>query len=99
MALRSLEENLQREGLTDIEKADAVKQAVEIARAERNAQGKPERGVIQEVADRLGLAYSWVSLLCEISVSIDTKERALIQKKYLSAKTALLAKKWGGDVM
>src|SRR4029434_303669 len=30
MALRSLEENLQREGLTDLEKADAVKRAVEI---------------------------------------------------------------------
>src|SRR5215831_2304979 len=63
MSLRALAENLQREGLTDLEKSDAVKRTVEIERARRKANGEPERGAIQVVADRLGLAAEWVGTL------------------------------------
>lgn len=47
MALRALDENLQREGLSDVEKAAAVKQVVELTRAERKAAGKPSRGAME----------------------------------------------------
>lgn len=97
MALRSLEENLQREGLTDLEKADAVKRAVEIATAERESDGKPTRGVIAEVARRLGLDPSYVSALCEISGSILPKQRIAIQAGKITALTAIEAKRWGGS--
>lgn len=97
MALRSLEENLQREGLTDLEKADAVKRAVEIAAAERKAGGKPERGAIQEVADRLGIQQQWVSKLCQISTSMLVENRAAIDAKHITAQTALAAKQFGGN--
>jgi len=95
MSMRALEENLQREGLTDFEKADAVRHAVELERTRRKEAGEPERGAIEVVAKRLGLASQWVSSLCVISESIDSEERAVIDGA-ISAKTATLAKKWGG---
>src|SRR5215831_14378032 len=67
MSMRALEENLQREGLTDFEKADAVRHAVELERTRRKEAGEPERGAIEVVAKRLGLASQWVSSLCVIS--------------------------------
>jgi len=97
MSLRALAENLQREGLTDLEKSDAVKRTVEIERARRKANGEPERGAIQVVADRLGLAAEWVGTLCNISLSMDRKERDVIEAGHLTAKTAHAAKQWGGS--
>ncbi len=97
MALRALEENLQREGLTDLEKADGVKQSVEIARVELRAEGKNESHAIKQVAHRLGLSVPWVSTLCEISSGMPEKNRVSIQAGYITAQTALTAKKWGGD--
>jgi ParB/RepB/Spo0J family partition protein len=95
MAMRALEENLQREGLTDFEKADAVKQAVDLERKRRRDNGEPERGATETVAQRLGLDNGWVSRLCAISLSIDSKEREQIDGA-ISAKTAHAAKQWGG---
>ena len=105
MALRGLEENLQREGLTDLEKADAVKLAVSeaakarVAAAKANGKEyqKPGYGAIEEVADRLGLDHGWVSRLCQISVSLDTENRKPVEAGYIVAKTAKAAKDWGGD--
>lgn len=97
MALRSLEENLQREGLTDLEKADAVKRAVEIERAELKAANKSESHAAQHIADRLGLGISWVNTLGQISATVVAKNREVVEKEYISAKTAFLAKNWGGD--
>jgi ParB/RepB/Spo0J family partition protein len=96
MALRSLEENLQREGLTDLEKADAVKRAVEIAREELRAAGKSDSHAVQQVASRLGLGVQWVAKLCAISESMDSKIRKPIEAGYVTAKTAMAAKEWGG---
>ena len=96
MALRSLEENLQREGLGDFEKADAINRAIEIAEAEREKNGQPKRGALQEIADRLGLQQQWVSELRAVSTSILVEERAPIQASKLAAVTASLGKKWGG---
>jgi ParB/RepB/Spo0J family partition protein len=96
MAMRGLEENLQREGLADMEKADAVKRAVELVGKEREAQGKPARGAVTDVADRLGLVHQWVSTLCDISASMEAKDREVVSAGHLTAKTALAAKQWGG---
>jgi ParB/RepB/Spo0J family partition protein len=97
MALRSLEENLQREGLTDLEKADAVKKAVEIEEAELRAAEKNVSHAIPQVAKRLGLGERWVRTLCEISGSLEPKNRGPVEEGHLSAKAAFLAKEWGGD--
>ena len=97
MALRSLEENLQREGLTDLEKADAVKRAVEIAEEELREAGKSESHARQQVANRLGLSLQWVSALCKISSSMLEENRKPIQANYMTAQTALEAKEWGGN--
>lgn len=97
MALRSLEENLQREGLTDLEKADAVKRAVEIAQAELRAAGKNDSHAAHQVADRLGLSVQWVSQLCKISSSMLEENRKAILAKHVTAQTALEAKEWGGN--
>ena len=97
MALRSLEENLQREGLTDLEKADAVKRAVEIARADLRAEGKNEAHAVQQIAARLGLSVPWVAALCKISSSMEEKNRKPIEAGHITAKTAMAAKDFGGD--
>jgi ParB/RepB/Spo0J family partition protein len=97
MALRSLEENLQREGLTDLEKSDAVKKAVEIERAALRADGKNESHAVAQVSERLGLARSWVDKLCQISTSLDVKNREAVEAGFLSAKATYEAKSWGGD--
>src|SRR5262245_15500805 len=97
MALRALEENLQREGLSDLEKADAIRAAVEIAKAELRAQKKPESRAAMEVAQRLGISHSWVLELCKISCAMAQENRASIDAGYLTAKTAKKAQDWGGD--
>lgn len=97
MALRSLEENLQREGLTDLEKSDGIKQAVEVARAELKAAGKNESHAVSTIAARLGFSKQWVSTLCEISSSMPDKIRTQIEAGHITAQTALEAKAWGGD--
>jgi ParB/RepB/Spo0J family partition protein len=98
MALRSLEENLQREGLTDLEKSDAVKHTVDQVRAEFRAAGKSEAHAIADVAERLGLSVQWVTQLCRISEGMPSKIRPLIEAKHLTAQTAYAAKEWGGQV-
>jgi ParB/RepB/Spo0J family partition protein len=97
MALRGLEENLQREGLTDLEKADGVKAAVDIEKQALRAAGRNESHAIPQVSKRLGLDQSWVTKLCLISGSLDHKNRELVEAGHLSAKTAFLAQEWGGN--
>lgn len=97
MALRSLEENLQREGLADLDKADAVKKAVEITEAELRAANKNESHAKTLIAQRLGLSVAWVHELCEISSGIPEEKRAPVRAGLLSAVTAHRARKWGGD--
>lgn len=96
MALRSLEENLQREGLTDLEKADAVKRAVDIERVALKAAGKNQSHAVPHVAKRLGVSKTWVGKLCQISATMVAKNRAVIEAKHITALTALAAKTWGG---
>jgi len=97
MALRALEENLQREGLSDLEKADAVRRAVEIERDMRKAAGQPERGAIEVVAKRLGLADTWVSKLCNISRGMPRKVREVVESGAMTAQTAFEAQEFGGE--
>ncbi len=97
MALRNLEENLQREGLTDLEKADAVKRAVQIAKEEHREAGRNESHAASDVANRLGLSRKWVEQLCRISDAMASKNRAPIEAGHITAKTALAAKEWGDD--
>jgi len=95
MALRALEENLQREGLQEFEKADAVKRAVELETQRRRENNESERGAVEVVAKRLGLAANWVGELCAISRAIAREERDEIAGA-ISATAAHQAKKWGG---
>jgi len=94
MAMRALEENLQREGLNDYEKADAISRVVELERKRRRDNNEPERGAIEAVAKLLGLQQQWISLNCAISTTIVVEDREAIDGA-ISAKTALHAKKWG----
>jgi len=91
MRLRSLEENFQREGLTDLEKADAVRAAV------AGLEEEGVKGPAARVAERLGLDRGWVSQLAEISVVVDNKSRKVMKRGNLTAKTALAAIRFGGE--
>jgi ParB family transcriptional regulator, chromosome partitioning protein len=96
MALRSLEENLQREGLTELEKADAVRRAVEIEQQARKDAGTPEQGAVNVIANRLGLAQNWISQLTKIS-GMPLKVRHIVETGAITAQTAHAALEWGGD--
>jgi ParB/RepB/Spo0J family partition protein len=97
MALRSLEENLQREGLTDLEKADAIKSAIDIVAVQLRKDNKNEAHAATLVAKRLGLNPNWVRDLSRTSTVMTVKNRDLIKAGYITAQTALKAKEWGGS--
>jgi ParB/RepB/Spo0J family partition protein len=96
MALRALEENLQREGLTDFEKADAVSQVIELEEKQRKKDGEEPRGVSAMIARRLGVSESWISQQRKASLTIVKEDRDFVDGA-ITAKTALAAKEWGGQ--
>jgi ParB family chromosome partitioning protein len=101
MAMRSLEENLQREGLTDLERSDGVAQVVALQQRalieEQNlSETKANARAVQIVAGRLGFADDYVYRLCQFS-GLPEKTREIVEAGYLAAETASDAHAWGGD--
>jgi ParB family transcriptional regulator, chromosome partitioning protein len=101
MALRSLTENLQREGLTDLEKADAVTRSVEVMRQtlikdEKLSEAKATTQAVDLIAKRLGLSRTWVYTLGQFSTMVE-KTRAVVESGAITAKTASAAEQWGGS--
>src|SRR5215510_10176041 len=91
MALRALEENLQREGLADFEKADGIKNAVDLE--QRSGTGKTREQATLRVATRLGVSREWVNELCS-QASILASERKIAERGDIRASSALAAKRW-----
>jgi len=101
MALRSLEENLQREGLTDLEKSDAIAKVVGLQQQiliedQKLSTTKANAAAVQIVAQRLGYGVDHIYRLCQFS-GLPEKTREPIEAGYLAAETVLDAHNWGGD--
>jgi ParB family transcriptional regulator, chromosome partitioning protein len=92
MATQALVENLQREGLTDVEKAEGIKQLIE--RYEANGQ-KTGR---QHVAALMGLSEPRIAELLSLS-ALTRQSKQFVARRQISGATAVRAMRIGGEEM
>ena len=95
MASYALVENLQREGLTDIEKADGIQRLME--RFNPNGNEKiPD--VRNRVAELLGLSVTRLYELLQVK-TLSKRSQSLIAKKEIAGGTSIRAHQLGGEAM
>lgn len=94
MALQSLAENFQREGLSDIEKAEGIQMMLE--RFKRQNVAEPE--AMRRVSKFIGLSEAWMRDLLSLLNMEGTVQRAIRDRK-IAGRTALEAHRFGGRDM
>jgi len=94
MALQSLAENFQREGLTDIEKAEGIH--VMLERFQK--QGVAEAESMRRVSKFIGLSEAWMRDLLSLLDMEGAVQRAIRDRK-IAGRTALEAHRFGGKDM
>lgn len=94
MALQSLAENFQREGLSDIEKADGLHAMLQQLVRERVAE--PE--AMKRVSRFVGLSEAWIRDLLSMRDMEGSVRRAIRDRK-IAGRTALEAHRFGGKEM
>jgi ParB family transcriptional regulator, chromosome partitioning protein len=92
MATQSLIENLQRQGLNDVEKAEGI---VSLVKQLRKSRGYDENKAIQEIASMLGLSVAWTKNLIQLA-SYDESAKDEIRKGRIAGRTAMEANRVGG---
>jgi ParB/RepB/Spo0J family partition protein len=94
MAVQNLAENLQREGLTDLEKAQAIHLMLE----RTSRAGVKESEGLQRISRLLGLSPGWIKDLLSLLDLEPAVQRAIREKK-IAGRTALEAHRLGGSKM
>jgi ParB family chromosome partitioning protein len=94
MAVQNLAENLQREGLTDIEKAQAIH--LMLQRMARAGVREPE--AMQRISRLLGLSGGWIKDLLSL-LDLEPGVQKAIREKRIAGRTALEAHRLGGREM
>jgi ParB/RepB/Spo0J family partition protein len=94
MALQSLAENFQREGLSDIEKAQGLWTMIDLLRKQR----LPDSEAMKRVARSVGLSEAWIRDLLSMLQMDDSVQRAIRDRK-IAGRTALEANRFGGKQM
>ncbi len=94
MALQSLAENFQREGLTDIEKAEGLHSLIQRLMARRMSEGE----AMKRVSRFVGLSEAWIRDLLSMLEMEGTVRRAIRDRK-IAGRTALEAHRFGGKEM
>jgi ParB family chromosome partitioning protein len=92
MATQALVENLQREGLTDDEKGEGIKQLIERYEAKGHSDG------LQHAGKLMGLSESRLYQLLSIQ-KLSPQAKRFVATRQLSGHAALKAKEIGGDAM
>jgi ParB/RepB/Spo0J family partition protein len=94
MALQSLAENFQREGLSDIEKAEGLHNMIQLL-----AKGKLSEGeAMKRVSQYVGLSEAWIRDLLSMLDMEGAVQRA-IRDRRIAGRTALEAHRFGGKEM
>ena len=94
MAVQNLAENLQREGLTDIEKAQAIHLMLDrMARA-----GVKDPEAMHRISRLLGLSAGWIKDLLSL-LELEPGVQKAIRDKRIAGRTALEAHRLGGREM
>ncbi len=94
MALQSLAENFQREGLTDIEKAEGIRLMLNRYRAENLTDIE----AIRRVSKFIGLSEAWIRDLLSL-LKMEAPVRKAIRNRDIAGRTALEAHRFGGKRM
>lgn len=94
MQAQNLAENLQREGLTDIEKAEGIHMMVQ--RFTKSGSKEPE--ALARVAKVLGLSQGWIKDLLSL-LDLEKGVQKAIRDKAIAGRTALEAHRLGGKEM
>jgi len=95
MATQSLIENLQRQGLNDVEKAEGI---VALVSQLKKTKRFDDSAAVQEVAAKLGLSVAWTKELMRIA-GFDESSKAEIRGGRIAGRTALEASRIGGPEM
>ncbi len=91
MFYHSLAENLQREDLTDIEKAEAIQKLLDRLKK----QGSNVDEALKKTSKILGLSEGWIKTLLGI-LSLEPQVQKAIREKKIAGRTALEAYRFGG---
>ena len=94
MALQGLAENFQREGLSDIEKAQGLHTMVQLL----IKQQVSESDAMKRVSKFVGLSEAWIRDLLSMLDMEGSVQRAIRDRK-IAGRTALEAHRFGGRVM
>ena len=94
MAIQGLAENLQRQGLNDMEKAEGVKKLLGLLSKTRGSKD----AAYKEVALMLGVKDAWIKQLVGITDYPESVKK-LISERKVAARTAIDAHKMGGAEM
>lgn len=94
MALQSLAENFQREGLTDIEKAEGLHSMIQQLLKRKLGEGE----AMKQVSRFVGLSEAWIRDLLSMLDMEGTVRRAIRDRK-IAGRTALEAHRFGGKAM
>ena len=94
MQAQNLAENMQREGLTDIEKAEGIHMMVQ--RLTKAGSKEPE--ALGKVAKVLGLSQGWIKDLLSL-LDLEKGVQKAIRDKDIAGRTALEAHRLGGKEM
>ena len=94
MALQGLAENFQREGLSDIEKAQGLHVMVQLLIKQKLSEGD----AMKRVSKFVGLSEAWIRDLLSMLDMEGTVQRAIRDRK-IAGRTALEAHRFGGKQM
>jgi ParB/RepB/Spo0J family partition protein len=94
MALQSLAENFQREGLSDIEKAQGLQMMVQLLQRQRLSESE----AMKRVSRSVGLSEAWIRDLLSMLDMDDSVQRAIRDRK-IAGRTAIEAHRFGGKQM
>jgi ParB/RepB/Spo0J family partition protein len=94
MALQSLAENFQREGLSDIEKAQGLHTMVQLLIKQKLSEGD----AMKRVSRFVGLSEAWIRDLLSMLEMEAPVQRAIRDRK-IAGRTALEAHRFGGKQM
>lgn len=94
MALQSLAENFQREGLSDIEKAEGLHNMVQLLIKRRLSEAE----AMKRVSRFVGLSEAWIRDLLSMLDMEGAVQRA-IRERRIAGRTALEAHRFGGKEM
>jgi ParB/RepB/Spo0J family partition protein len=94
MALQGLAENFQREGLSDIEKAEGLHMMIQMLHKQKVSESE----AMKRVSKFVGLSEAWIRDLLSM-LDMESSVQKAIRERRIAGRTALEAHRFGGKEM